>query len=85
MEKLSRNIKTVNLGGQMIPSPAGNPVGIVVEHGVRVSIFLNNGIKLQGIIDWADDKQLVLREKRHQIIYTHSISTICLEEGTFLY
>lgn len=85
MEKPTLSRKKTVLGGAMIPSPAGNPIGIVVDHSPVVSIYMTNGIKLQGIIDWADDEVIVLRENRHQIVFKHAVATICLENGTFLF
>ena len=42
-----------------------------------VTIFLMNGIKLQGIIDWFDKFSLVLRRDRQsQLVYKSTISTI---------
>lgn len=42
-----------------------------------VTIFLMNGIKLQGVIDWFDRFSVVLRRDRHsQLVYKSTISTI---------
>ena len=42
-----------------------------------VTIFLMNGIKLQGIIDWFDNFSVVLRRDRQsQLVYKSTISTI---------
>jgi host factor-I protein len=44
---------------------------------VPVTIFLMNGIKLQGIIDSFDNFSVVLRRERHsQLLYKGTISTI---------
>lgn len=43
---------------------------------VPVSIFLVNGIKLQGQIDSFDQFVVVLRNSVNQMIYKHAISTI---------
>lgn len=45
------------------------------EH-VAVSIFLVNGIKLEGQIDSYDQFVILLKNKVNQIIYKHAISTI---------
>src|SRR5258708_4100213 len=47
------------------------------ERKMPVTIFLMNGIKLQGIIDWFDNFSMVLRRDRQsQLVYKRTISTI---------
>ncbi len=42
-----------------------------------VTVFLVNGVKLQGIITWFDDESVLLRRDGHtQLIYKHAVSTI---------
>jgi host factor-I protein len=42
-----------------------------------VTVFLVNGVKLQGIITWFDNFSMLLRRESHvQLIYKHAISTI---------
>jgi len=42
-----------------------------------VTIFLINGVKLQGIITWFDSFSILLKRDSHiQLVYKHSISTI---------
>jgi len=42
-----------------------------------VTIFLMNGIKLQGVVDWFDRYSVVLRRDGHsQLVYKSTISTI---------
>lgn len=42
-----------------------------------VTVFLVNGVKLQGIVTWFDNFSLLLRRECHtQLVYKHSISTI---------
>jgi host factor-I protein len=44
---------------------------------VPVTIFLVNGVKLQGIITWFDNFCVLLRRDAHsQLVYKHSISTV---------
>ena len=41
------------------------------------TIFLVNGVKLQGIITWIDNFSVLLRRDAHaQLIYKHAISTV---------
>jgi RNA chaperone Hfq len=47
------------------------------ERKMPVTIFLMNGIKLQGTIDWFDSFSLLLRRDRQaQLVYKSTISTI---------
>ena len=43
---------------------------------MQVSIFLVNGIKLDGVIEAFDPYTILLRNKITQSIYKHAISTI---------
>ena len=43
-----------------------------------VTIFLVNGVKLQGVVTWFDNFSMLLRRENHvQLVYKHAISTIC--------
>ena len=44
--------------------------------GVPVSIFLINGIKLQGQIESFDQFVVLLRNSVSQMVYKHAISTV---------
>ncbi len=47
------------------------------KNKISVTVFLVNGVKLQGIITWFDDSSLLLRRDGHtQLIYKHAVSTI---------
>jgi host factor-I protein len=44
---------------------------------IAVTIFLVNGVKLQGIVTWFDNFSVLLRRDAHsQLVYKHAISTI---------
>ena len=43
---------------------------------VPVSIYLINGIKLQGTIDSFDQFVIVLKSSVNQMVYKHAISTV---------
>ncbi len=48
---------------------------------LSVTIFLINGVKLQGIITWFDNFSILLKRDTHiQLVYKHSISTIMPSE-----
>jgi host factor-I protein len=47
------------------------------KHKVPVTVFLVNGVKLQGVITWFDNFCVLLRRDQHsQLVYKHAISTI---------
>ena len=42
-----------------------------------VTVYLVNGVKLQGIITWFDNFSVLLRRDGHtQLVYKHAISTV---------
>ena len=42
-----------------------------------VTMFLINGVKLQGIVTWFDNFSILLKRDQHvQLVYKHAISTI---------
>ena len=42
-----------------------------------VTVFLVNGVKLQGIVTWFDNFCILLRRDGHsQLVYKHAISTV---------
>lgn len=42
-----------------------------------VTLFLVNGVKLQGIVTWFDSFSVLLRRDNHsQLVYKHAISTV---------
>lgn len=44
---------------------------------MSVTVFLVNGVKLQGVVTWFDNFSLLLkRESNVQLVYKHAISTI---------
>lgn len=50
---------------------------------VPVTVFLVNGVKLQGVITWFDNFSILLRRESHvQLVYKHAISTI-MPSGPF--
>ena len=47
------------------------------KNKVPVTVFLINGVKLQGIITWFDNFCVLLRRDGHsQLVYKHAISTV---------
>jgi len=49
----------------------------IKSNEIAVTVFLINGVKLQGVITWFDDESILLRRDGHtQLIYKHAVSTI---------
>ena len=47
------------------------------KNKMPVTIFLVNGVKLQGIVTWFDNFSVLLRRDAHsQLVYKHAISTV---------
>jgi host factor-I protein len=47
------------------------------KNKVPVTVFLVNGVKLQGIVTWFDNFCVLLRRDAHsQLVYKHAISTV---------
>lgn len=44
---------------------------------MQVTVFLVNGVKLQGMITWFDNFSMLLRRDNHvQLVYKHAVSTV---------
>ena len=51
-----------------------------------VTVFLINGVKLQGVITWFDNFCILLRrDGQSQLVYKHAISTIMPSQYVSLY
>lgn len=59
--------------GQLLQDPYLN---ILRKEHIPVSIYLVNGIKLQGHIDSFDQYVVLLKNSVTQMVYKHAISTI---------
>lgn len=73
--------------------PQDKPTGLqdtflntVRKSRMPVTIFLVNGVKLQGVITWFDSFCVLLRRDAHsQLIYKHAISTVMPESPVKLF
>jgi host factor-I protein len=59
--------------GQLLQDPFLNTLR---RERVPVSIYLVNGIKLQGQVDWFDQYVVLLKNSVTQMVYKHAISTV---------
>ncbi|MDX1717672.1 MAG: RNA chaperone Hfq [Anderseniella sp.] len=58
----------------------------VRRNKVSVTVFLVNGVKLQGVITWFDNFCVLLRrDGMSQLVYKHAISTIMPAQQISLY
>ena len=58
----------------------------VRKQKISVTVFLINGVKLQGVITWFDNFCILLRRDRQsQLVYKHAISTIMPAQNVSLY
>lgn len=49
----------------------------VCKNRMPLTVFLVNGVKLQGSVTWVDEGSLLLSRDGHsQLVYKHAISTI---------
>ena len=58
----------------------------VRKQKISVTVFLINGVKLQGVITWFDNFCIPLRrDGQSQLVYKHAISTIMPAQNVSLY
>ena len=51
-----------------------------------VTIFLVNGVKLQGVVSWFDNFCVLLKRDAHaQLVYKHAISTVMPQQPVALW
>jgi host factor-I protein len=70
-----------NRGELMAGEKSQNVQDVFLNHirknKMPVTIFLVNGVKLQGIVTWFDNFSVLLRRDAHsQLVYKHAISTV---------
>jgi host factor-I protein len=66
-----------NMAGERPQSLQDTFLNYVRKHKTPLTIFLVNGVKLQGIVTWFDNFCVLLRRDGHsQLVYKHAISTI---------
>jgi host factor-I protein len=71
---ISRRIRRPHMAkGQSLQDPFLN---LLRKEKVPVSIYLVNGIKLQGQVDSFDQFVVLLKNSVNQMVYKHAISTV---------
>ena len=68
-------------GKKTMPEKSHNLQDTFLNHvrkaKIPLTIFLVNGVKLQGVVTWFDNFCLLLRRDGHsQLVYKHAISTV---------
>ena len=79
--ELARSAPRSTGGIPMTPEKSQNVQDVFLNHVRKnktpVTVFLVNGVKLQGIITWFDNFCVLLRRDAHsQLVYKHAISTV---------
>lgn len=73
-ESIGKNNK---MPPERAPSLQDTFLNHVRKQKIPLTIFLINGVKLQGIVTWFDSFCVLLRRDGHsQLVYKHAISTI---------
>ncbi len=63
--------------GEKIQSVQDVFLNKIRKEKMSVTVFLVNGVKLQGVVTWFDNFSMLLRRESHiQLVYKHAISTI---------
>jgi host factor-I protein len=58
----------------------------VRKNKTPLTVFLINGVKLQGVVTWFDQSTMLLRREGHsQLVYKHAISTIMPQGSIVLF
>src|SRR3974377_2316758 len=67
----------MNMAAEKAPNIQDVFLNHVRKSKTPVTVFLVNGVKLQGIITWFDNFSVLLRRDGHtQLVYKHAISTV---------
>ena len=65
------------MAAEKAPSLQDTFLNYVRKQKMPLTIFLINGVKLQGIVTWFDNFCVLLKRDGHsQLVYKHAISTI---------
>jgi host factor-I protein len=73
----SRKEKEFKMAAERAQNLQDTFLNFVRKNKVPLTIFLVNGVKLQGVVTWFDNFCVLLRRDGHsQLVYKHAISTI---------
>jgi host factor-I protein len=72
-----KTIEALKMASERTQSLQDTFLNYVRKNKTPLTIFLVNGVKLQGIVTWFDNFCVLLRRDGHsQLVYKHAISTI---------
>ena len=73
----TKNAKEAKTMGERAQNLQDTFLNHVRKNKTPLTIFLVNGVKLQGIVTWFDNFCVLLRRDGHsQLVYKHAISTV---------
>jgi len=74
---MATKIRTINVANEKSQNVQDVFLNHVRKSKTPVTVFLVNGVKLQGVITWFDNFSVLLRRDGHtQLVYKHAISTV---------
>lgn len=74
------------MAGERVQNLQDTFLNQVRKQKIPLTIFLVNGVKLQGIVTWFDNFCLLLRrDDQPQLVYKHAISTIMPSKNLVLF
>jgi host factor-I protein len=74
---LAHNKKETEMAAERAQNLQDTFLNHVRKAKIPLTIFLVNGVKLQGVVTWFDNFCVLLRRDGHsQLVYKHAISTI---------
>jgi host factor-I protein len=81
-----KNNKANRMAGEAKQNLQDTFLNHVRKQKIPVTVFLVNGVKLQGVITWFDNFCVLLRrDGQSQLVYKHAISTVMPSQPFSLY
>ena len=76
-ERIKQKTERKKMASDRIQSLQDTFLNHVRKNKTPLTIFLVNGVKLQGVVTWFDNFCVLLRRDGHsQLVYKHAISTV---------
>ena len=74
---MRRPIRIINMASEKAQNLQDTFLNAIRKSKIPVTVFLVNGVKLQGVVTWFDNFCVLLRrDGQVQMIYKHAVSTI---------